>query len=445
MSARSRRHLGYAVLLGAVLVIGQYPAILPLFRSRLMEYLGIGDVRFGLIFSVGYGAGIVGVLIAGAIDRWGARRIIRLCLAGVAVSMLALGLGGKSLAMFISASCLFGVFGGPLMIASAVYLAKLFPGRQRGIMSLNLALGSVGGLFFPIIVEGLISVSGGNSAISFGKILHIPFLVFGAALLLASFAYAGQGRRCDPAMNESCIGIATGAAIPILRDLFVPWPMMFLVFLLALHGAVDTAFYIWISRFLESSSFNGGKLPFAPGLVLSAFSVAYLVSRILLFSLPERFGRTAFLMLPGIMGGGVAAAGILSRDATLAACGYVLGAFCWSAECPSMSAALLRIDKGRFGSAMALSGLVSACLIFLVVNAMGLLASKLGEAQLWKLMLIPACGFVMVGIGGFCWSVWYGGFRVPKLISQDSTQEQSNEKEGKNDRIRHEMRTDVCA
>ncbi|MCX7935017.1 MAG: hypothetical protein N3A66_07135 [Planctomycetota bacterium] len=53
-------------------VMAQFVNILPVFRHRLQKYLGIGDSRFGPIFSVGLLLGMVSVLAAGmALERLG--------------------------------------------------------------------------------------------------------------------------------------------------------------------------------------------------------------------------------------------------------------------------------------------------------------------------------------------------------------------------------------
>jgi cobalt/nickel transport system permease protein len=127
--------------------------------------------------------------------------------------------------------------------------------------------------------------------------------------------------------------------------------------LIGLHGTADTTLNIWMSRFLESRSFHAQ--PFAPGLVLSGFALSYLLSRAVLATMPDHFGRRAMMVLPGLVGGSIALGGILSRSYVLTAGGYVLGAFCWSAEYPTMVSAILRHDRRRFGAAMAVAGLAS--------------------------------------------------------------------------------------
>jgi len=45
----NRNHLLYAVVITVIAIIAGYKGVLPVFRSHLMQYLGIGDDRFGLL------------------------------------------------------------------------------------------------------------------------------------------------------------------------------------------------------------------------------------------------------------------------------------------------------------------------------------------------------------------------------------------------------------
>jgi hypothetical protein len=104
----------------------------------------------------------------------------------------------------------------------------------------------------------------------------------------------------------------------------LPAEALFLAALMSMHGAADSILHVWMARFLESDSFPAELL--APGLVLSGRALAYLRARGALAAIPDRIGRRAFFIFPGLIGGGVLIAGILSRSHLLTAGGYVLGA-----------------------------------------------------------------------------------------------------------------------
>ena len=404
MTPRTRKHIRYALVITAMTLLAQYFMIMPVFRGRLQTYLGIGDNRFGLLFSLLSVVGIPGVLFGGVlIDRIGARRGIRLGLLGIGSAMLVLACAGTHYALFALATALAGLFQKPLVVAINIYLGKLFPRHQRRILSLNLASTSVGGMLYPLAAEGLLLLSLHRNTVDFAHVLHVPFLVAGLLLLAGSLVYRKRRVRQSPAATRAPASVCPSWS---WRDLMLPRQSWLLALLIAMHGAVDGTLHIWMARFLESESFAG--TPLAPGIVLSGFAVAYILSRILLATLPDHIGRHLFLVIPGLAGGSVMILAILSRSYMLTAAGYVLGAFLWSAEFPAFVSTALRRESKRFGAIMAVSGAVSGLAMFLLLNGVGMLTETLGEASMWLIMLIPACGFVLVGLGGACWVRKYG-------------------------------------
>ena len=174
-----------------------------------------------------------------------------------------------------------------------------------------------------------------------------------------------------------------------------------LVCLMALHGTADVSLHIWMPRFLESGSFPAQGI--LPGFVMSGYALSYVLSRLTMFSIPERFGRRVFLSVPGIAGGACMAAGILSRNYLLTAAGYVLGGFFWSLEYPAMMGVLIEKSKRKFGTNMAFSFLIGGISTFIMINLIGVLSRRTGEEMMWRIMLIPAIGFILAGIGGALW------------------------------------------
>lgn len=400
--ARARRHVIYAFVVSVVAVAAGYQGVLPVFRSHLMQYLSIGDDRFGLLFSIGSLTGLTSVLTGGhLVDRWGPRRVIRICLVGVGCAMLAIAAAGARYGVFVFAAGLSGLFSAPLFIAINAYLAKLFPRHRRRAISLNLASTSMGGMMFPLVAEGLLRLARLSNGIAFRQVLHPPFLLFGAIL----FAAAGIYRR--PAGNRAR-PVTHGRKRRPLRHGRDPLPRpraLLLAFLIASHGVADGTLHLWMPRFLESGSFAQAAVP--PGIVLSGYSLAYLLARFLLASLPDRMGRRALVVVPGLAGGTLLIAGIASRSFLLTAGGYVLGAFCWSVEYPAMVAMLMREAKQKFGVSMAVSSVMTGLMFFVWQTLMGLFVHRAGDAQMWKPMLLAACGFPLVGIGGLLWLVWF--------------------------------------
>lgn len=395
-NARWQRHVRYALVITSIAILSGYTNILPVFRDKLLHYLAISDQQFGFLFSMTTVGGIVTVLLGGALaDRWGPRRVLFVCLLGVGGAMGLLGVAGAHWGMMAGALALNSLFVIPFTIAASAYLARLFPRHRRRVLSLNLAAISIGGLLLPLLAEGWLSLTRAVPVITFAHVLHVPFLVVGGLLLAASRWYRGP--------QAPAAKVATTSA-HFWQSFLIPPHLRLLVLLLALHSTVDTTLNIWMSRFLGSASFH--THPIVPGFVMAGFALVYIVSRAILALIPERFGRHAFLILPGLLGGAVLILGILSRQFWLTAGGYVLGAFLWSTEYPTMLGVLAQTEMKRFGAAMALAQLIAGGLTFLLLNADGALINRLGEARMWQVMCGNALLFPLVGIGGAIWVVW---------------------------------------
>ena len=395
---RRRRHLRFAVVISLILVLVYFTSILPVFRGELQRYLGITDAQFGLFFSLGPLAGAVSVLVGGAlVRRLGAVRMIRFGLWGTAVGMLLFAVAGPRWHAALAASVICSACAGPLGIAVSVYLAKLFPRAQRRAFSLNLALVGAGGIVLPVLAEGLLALPGRMPGLTFGHVFRLSFVAVAAVLVAVSFWYR-SGRHA--AVRR------TGDWLPNWRQFILPWPVAWLVGLLCLHGAVDTAIYTWMPKFLAGESFMAH--PVVPGLVLAGFSLAYLVSRTILAGLPEAWGRRSLLVLPGLLGGGLLLAGILSRNYWLTAGGYVLGAFCWSAEFPAMMGQVADRGKAQFGAALALQQIAGGPLVAAALYGAGLAVVRVGESGMWLVMAALTGGFLLVGVGGAAWLVLFG-------------------------------------
>ncbi len=390
---RQRRHLGYALGLSTVSSLAQYVNVLPIFRESLQKYLGIGDGRFGLIFSVGPLLGMASVLAAGMyLERWGPVAMIRWALSGTAAGMAVLAVAGGHWLPVLVGCALCAMAAGPLNIAVNAYLTRLFPRHRRRIISLNLAIGGAGSMAIPLAAEGSLWLAANVSRLTFGQIWRSAFAIVALFLLAVSWRYRGQGGRRRAGAEK---------ATSIWRYIILPPPIFSLAFLVAAHGAVDNAIYIWLPRILSSSAFAHPLA--APGLVLSSFSLAYLVSRFLLSLVPAESGRKAFLIFPGLLGGGIFAAAIASGDARLAALGYVVGGFLWSAEYPALLSALAGLDQRRFGAAMALGQILGGPLTFALIAGTGSIAANIGEPRLGELLFALSSGFCLAGLGGALW------------------------------------------
>ena len=252
----------------------------------------------------------------------------------------------------------------------------------------------------PLVAEALLALPARINWIAFEQVFRWPLAALAVILALAGFLFRGQGPVLRP------VSIGRGKSGWNWRQFVFPAPVLGLVVLMAAHGGVDSTIIIWFPKFLDGPSFT--THPLAPGIVLSAVSLAYLISRSLLAWLPDKHGRQTLLVLPGLLGGGVFVAGLLSRNVWLSAGGYVLGAFLWSAEFPAMLGIAADQSKRTFSTAMALSQVLSGLVTGALVYGSGCAVSAVGEERMWQIVTTLAVGFMAVGLGGAVWLTWYG-------------------------------------
>lgn len=385
---------GLAIGLASIAGIGVF---LPVFRERLQDYFTLTTSQYGLLLNCGFLAGVLGTLLGGAsLARFGELRIMRICFAGCAAGLLLSAWPGSWL-LFLAGLSLSAFFLAPLGIALQAYLTALYPNRRRKIVALNLVAVAVCGMLFPLLAEFLLSLTRPGNHKDFAWILHGLFATTGIIILAGIVAGT---RRTDGGTPGGPSAETRAPDATLSRG-----AVALLVALLALHSTADNVLALWIPLVLASRSFIAQ--PFLPGAVLAAVSLAYVVSRLLLSLLPEDRWRRRMMILPGLLGGSLALAGILSRDQAWTAIGYVAGAFCWSVECPVFIAFLAGAGS-RFGKALAAFNVISLLAIFCLGTSLGILGDRLGEERIWRILLVPAAIFPLIGLGGFWWVLRYG-------------------------------------
>ena len=410
----------YALLTLLLCALAAYSGrVLPVFRGVLRDYFGITVEKLGLLYTVGLIPGaVVSLIVVSMIDRKGPRPVLRACFAGAALGMCLAALA-RHWSLMLLAVVIGSCAGTSLFVAAQAYLTSLFPDRRRRVISLSLVTYGIAGILYPLWAEFLLGLSDRHPSIGFDYVLHIPFAALAVPMLVGVFLFR-SGTSTAPSPAASSKGLS-------LRRLSAG--TMALIFLATLHAACDTSAALWIPTVLDSSSFP--LVTFAPGIVRSAFAVSYVVSRAGLSLLPERTGRRILLVAPGILGGGVFLAGILSRSQALTAAGYVLGGLLWSLEYPAILAWISEREPKQYGRALAISMIGGNIGAFVIANLMGGLAGALnklrwlairfapgpsyggmlGESGWWMILRIPACGFPLVGIAGAIWLVRYGPSR----------------------------------
>lgn len=372
--------------------------LIPNFREHLQEYLRITVSQFGLILSAISVAGVFVILPSGIlINRQGPDRVFRWCLAGVAFSFLGLAISGRSAVLVGAAVIVYSSFRRPMGVAVGLCLVRLFPHARRRALSVATVSSSGADFVFPILAEGLLTVKSRVRGIGFGHIFHLTYAVFSllfAVVVLLFRPHTGEAGEGEARMRWHW------------REFLFPRRSMTLLLLAVMHGSFDGALFLWFPRFLSSEAFSGA-MPIPPGVFMSAFSAAYLVSRLILAGLPEHLFRRRLMVVPGLMGGAVLIASLLSRDYLIAGFGYVIAGACWSAEFPVFLGRVSEETGGRFSAAMALQQVLVSLFGALIMTGIGYGFDLVGEPSAWKVMLIPAAVFPLIGTGAIWWIATY--------------------------------------
>ena len=397
LSARGRRVT--AVLIIALLALTNSRAIILIFREHLLAYFHIDIGQFGAFNGISQWASIVPLLAAGWLAlRLGASRLFTVGLLGAGAGLLLLAGSGSHVGLFVGGLAFAGMAMVLMEVGGTTTLIGLFPESRRRILTLSMVSRSVTEMVVPLLAEGLLKLSAVTPVVTFAAILHAPFAVVAGAFLLGSLIFARQASQRSTAPWR-------------WRDLLVSRRSVGLLLLIMLHSIADATFFTFMPLFLTSRAFAVQLEWLPPGYVISAFSVAYIVSRLLLARMPEGWGRRSLLVLPGMLGGCVLIAALLTRNYLLTACGYVLGGFLWSVEYPTLLGRIADEEHERFGTAMALISAVSIGGTALSVTCCGAWMQALGPGMMWLPMLVVACGFPCVGLGGLAWLGAHGEMR----------------------------------
>ncbi len=392
----ARRRLWLAAALIVFTAVAPACGVLPILRGSLQAYYGLSNTLFGFLVSFGSLAGAVGALAAGPlVDRRGPWQVFRVSLAGVAAGY-AVGAVAGGLWMMVAALAVINFFYYAMALAAQAGLVALYPENRRRIITLYLVGAAVMGIVLPLIGELQLRVVD-SGRLPFGVVLHGFFMLASVFLLAGLWWMRQQG---EPVVKAPAEAAAGGSG--------VVGGLWLLTAFVTLHCCNDAVGNVWLPKILAGPSYASQMI--LPGTVMAVFSLGYLVSRLGLGLLPERKWRRRLLVAPGLVGGLVMLAGLLTRTQVGAAIGYVAGGLCWSVEYPVAVAAMA--GDRRFGVAMGVFSVAGGVLCFVVPTALGGVVDGLQASdradQSWLVLTVCAAGFLVNGLLGWYWVRRYG-------------------------------------
>ncbi|MBD3291375.1 MAG: MFS transporter [Armatimonadia bacterium] len=360
----------------------------PVYAHDAQKYFGISEGRLGLLLSSGAIGSLFSLLLVGpATDRLGARVMLQCCLAGTGLAFLVAGIG-RSLLVFQIGLILAGFFGAAKAVSLPTFLICLYPEFRRRMVTISLISLAVPGIALPIVAERLLVMAQAGT-MEFATVLHGPFLVGGALLLVGQFllSFAGQAGEEDEAAAE-----AEDRPEFSLRSVLTV-PALLIILMATLHAGADNAIYGWLPKFLQS---EWETLPIGTGVMLGLYSAAYAVSRLGLAALPEGWGQRAFLVLPGPVGGLLIIAAIWTGGPLMVALAYPLAALFISVEYPTLLAEIRETSPARFSAIYGASIWTTSLLTILNVNLIGQVGQRTGDLRVG--LTIAALGFIAFGV-----------------------------------------------
>ncbi len=384
--------LGLIIFILAVDIIARYCGTsLPVFADRVRSYFQLDYGGLGMLLSAGAVGGLVSLVLVGLMSQlWGVRRLLIATLWGVGVSYLLLGLG-RNLPLFSAGLILLGLFMAPLAISVPAFLIKTYPALKRRMLTVSLISGSLPGALFPLFAQYLLgSVGADGSNRSFAKLLHIPLLICGTGVVLAASLLSALARNSRGNANNDQVTRRIR-----WRDLTRASTLGIFV-LMGLHAAADGGVASWIPMLLESQQTH---LPLAPGLVLSLYSVAYVISRLALAALPEGYLQRLLLVLPGPVGGILFIFGVWSGNLLFMCIALPLGGLFWSLEYPVILTEVAHRAGDEFPSWYAAAMLVFQVMSVGCVNLVGQLGQATGDLRIG--ISVAAAGFILFGIASY--------------------------------------------
>ncbi len=355
----------------------------PHIRDALL--LSEGDL--GWLLSSMFLAGMPGSLVCGWLADAGHTRLALVGSATVVVAGFAVCALPPSYILYLSGTATMG-FGlhGLSTLCNTIVVRECAGETRRAVTVLQISAAAAGAIS-PVLWAWAIEWASG-SGMSAAATIQTLFAIgaAGCALVLPVSFRIGVGTRPNAPDKPSGSKLAGGVGLAMVC-IFV-----------ALHTGADNALYVWAPDF-ATRRFDPSPFPVA--WIISAFSGAYLVGRLVLVSLPERIGDLTLLGIASGLGAVLSLFAFQSESQYVLTLLYTLAGVAMSIDYPSIMAHIGRQFPHSTGRVMALAGAVSGGAGFLVPPAMGYIGEMTGNMVAG--MMLPVAMLATLSAAAFVW------------------------------------------
>ena len=380
-----------SALTWAALALGMVSAYtitaLPVFAPRAQEHFGLGEAGLGLLLSCAGIGSLLALPLAGpGTALLGARRFLQACLLAAGAGMILCGVG-RSVWLFEVGLAVAGGAGTVVAVALPAWLMLLYPALRRRMVTLTLLILVAPGMLFPLLAQWLLAASTEGGPLSFAAVLHLPFVLLGAALAAGQLVLGLGAKQADVQQP------ATGVREPFRARDLLSLPALLVIACATLHAGADNSLYQWMPKFLES---RFDQLPIAPGVVMSLYAAAYVLSRGTLAALPEGVGQRLMLVAVGPVGGGMLIAVIWLGGPLAVGLVYPLAGLLVALEYPALISDIRASSTTHFSTVYAAALWGSSLMTVVAINAIGQIGERTGDLRVG--LTVAACGFVAFGL-----------------------------------------------
>ncbi|MEM8579047.1 MAG: MFS transporter [Pseudomonadota bacterium] len=386
----TRTQIGTLAICAGIFALGQFHrASGSVFAPILMDRLAVPASAIGLLVSAMFFANIAVQLPFGAaLDRFGARRVLPMCLALIAVGTALFALAGGMTGL-LAARIVMGAGMAAMGAASHVIIAQAFPARDFGYATgLVATLGGIGGLLgtWPLAVT----------------LSALPW----TTTFLALAALTALGAACLPlVIAPGARAAATPGGFAAL--LAIPHYRRILVLGFVTYAPITTITGLWGGPYLQDAL---GLTPQGAGAVLFVLFGATIAAGFVFGLLDRRVRARTRLIAAGVCGSVLCLALLAALPAppVWLACALLLGSvFCQQFYIPLGADMRATVPAEVLGRASALLALVAVSAIPLLQLGFG---AVLDITSAWSTNASFGAAFgAMAALISLCAGVYFSG------------------------------------